>query len=87
VDENGTPTLLPWLAAENLGESLEPLESRTFAYAIPTRPNTEGPITVDARLRYRALAPHMLRTLELDELAANLEIFDIDEATTTVDVD
>ena len=87
VDENGTPTLLPWLAAEDLGESLAPLESRTFAYSIPTMPNTRGPITVDARLRYRAFAPHVLRALELDELVANLEIFDIDEATTTVNLD
>jgi hypothetical protein len=87
VDESGMPTLLSWLAAENLGEPLAPLESRTFAYSIPTTPNTEGPITVDARLRYRAFAPRVLRTLELDELVANLEIFDIDEATTTVDVD
>lgn len=64
---------------------------RTFTLFVPTQLDTVGPITVDVRLRYRAFPPFLVRIVEdvLDRsgLIPNLEIIDIHENSTTVEVE
>ncbi|MFQ5489606.1 MAG: cytochrome c family protein [Phycisphaerae bacterium] len=86
VDERGNPTVFPWKAAEHISNSLSPLFARTFTLFVPTQPDTVGPITVEARLRFRSFPPFLIRALGLDELVSRLEITDIDEQTITVEI-
>ena len=86
LDELGNPTVFPWLAAEHVSNSLSPLFVRTHTLFIPTEEATVGPITIEARLRFRTFAPYLLRALGLGELIEKLEIYDIDEATLAVEV-
>lgn len=86
LDERGNPTVFPWLAAEHVSNSLSPLFVRTNTLFIPTEEATVGPITIEARLRFRTFPPFLLRALGIGELVEKLEIYDIDEATLTVEV-
>lgn len=86
VDDSGTPQLFSWLATDHFSSSLPPLYERTYTLFLPTAPDTVGPITIDARLRFRSFAPHLLRTLGLTELVAGLEIYDIVSASIDVTV-
>ena len=86
VDEFGTPTVFPWKAAEHISSSLSSLYARTFTLFVPTEPDIVGPISVNARLRYREFPPFLLRALGLEQLVDRLEITDIDEDTKTVEV-
>ncbi len=86
VDAEGNPTVFPWWAAEHISNSLSPLYARTYTFFVPTQPDTVGPITIDARLRFRSFPPFLLRALGLQRYVEKLQITDIDEATTTVEV-
>ncbi|MCH7702977.1 MAG: cytochrome c family protein [Planctomycetes bacterium] len=86
IDETGNPTLFPWLAAEHISSALSPLYERTFTLFVPTTPDTVGPITIDAAVRFRPLPPFLLRALGAGALVENLVITNMDEATRTVEV-
>jgi hypothetical protein len=87
VDEQGNPTVFPWKAAEHISGSLPPLYARTVTLFVPTEADTPGPLTIDARLRYREFAPFLLRAIGLPELVERLEITDIGEAIEMVEVE
>lgn len=86
VDDSGTPELFSWRASDHFSNSLPPLYERTFTLFVPTEADTVGPITIDARLRFRSFAPHLLRLLGLGDKVARLEIFDIASASLQVNV-
>ena len=87
VDEFGNPTVFPWKATEHLSSALSPLFAKTFTFFVPTSPDTVGPITIEAQLRFRQFPPFLLRVLGLGELVEKLQIVDIHEATLTVQVE
>lgn len=85
VDATGAPTLFPWRAAEHHSDALEPLRERTATWFVPVPPGTPAPVTVTARLRFRALPPYLLRTLGLtDAQIGRLAIHDLAEDTVVV---
>jgi hypothetical protein len=78
VDADGAPTLFPWRAAEHPTRALQPLHERTATLFVPVPPGAQGPLEVTARLRFRALPPHLLRTLGLSEAqVAKVPIHDL----------
>lgn len=87
VDADGNPTVFPWVATEHISNSLSPLYARTWTLFVPTTPETVGPITIEARLRFRTFPPFLLRVLGFDDFAEKLVITDIHETTATVDVE
>jgi len=57
VDARGNPTVFPWKAAELITNSLSPLYARTLTLFVHTQPGTVGPLTIDAKLRFRSFPP------------------------------
>ncbi len=86
TNADGEPELFPWRAVEHFRRTLEPRHTRTVTLFVPVPLPMEGPLTVSARLRFRSHPPYLLRALGLDELIARVEIHDIDEASSTVEV-
>ncbi len=78
VDIDGNPEIFSWRAEELWHNSLQPLHTRVFTLFIPTGEAIQGPISVDARIRFRTHGPYLLRALGLDELLPRLHIVDID---------
>jgi hypothetical protein len=87
VDADGNPTVFSWEATEHVSTSLSPLYARTFTLFVPTAEDTQGPITIAARLRFRPFPPFLIRLLGFEDFVEKLVITDIDEATVTVDVE
>lgn len=87
TDVTGTPTVFSWRATEHHTNSLSPLYDRTATLFIPTTESTNGPIHIEARIRYRGFPPFLLRALELSEYIDKLEIFDIDSISIDVELD
>ena len=72
-------------AAEHVNRALTPLHERTATLFVPVPPEAQGPVTVRARLRFRALPPHLLRTLGLSEAqVAMVPIHDLAESEVVV---
>lgn len=84
VDEAGNPELFPWRAAEHTSASLAPLYARTATLFVPTAGATAGPVTVEARLRFRPYPPHLLRALGLEDAISRVPIIDLDAVTLEV---
>jgi hypothetical protein len=85
VGFDGTPQLFSWRSAEHTLDSIPPLLDRTFTLFIPTdQVASPGPVSIEARLRFRSHAPYLLRALGLPEKVEKLQIYDID--ATTLDV-
>ena len=78
-DAAGEPTFFTWRAT-SIDESglLQYGRSRVATYAIdvPADPPVAGPLTVEARLRFRPVSPAMVRMLDLERLLP-IEIFDM----------
>lgn len=85
LDASGAPVMFNWHAVGHESNALGPLEARTTAFTVATAPDTAGPLHVDARLRFRAYPPRLLRTLGLDHLQEELQIVDIHVADATVE--
>ncbi len=85
-DKDGNRTIFPWRAVEKVSNSLAPLAEQTTTFSIPTEAAV-GPITIDAKLRFRQTAPFAARTLGLGDIVDRLEIHDIGEAELTVAVE
>lgn len=77
VDHQGAPTLFSWVATEHSTRALSPLYDRTATLFVPTGDAVDLDVTVEARLRFRALPPHLLRRLGLHDEVEKLRVFDI----------
>lgn len=86
IGHNGTPELFPWRATEHRLSSLPPLYTRTFTLFVPVPEDAEGPVSVEARLRFRPYPPFLLRALGLDDLVEKVSIRDLAEASIEVAV-
>lgn len=75
--------VFPFQAITIIRNSLEPREERNLRYHVSLLQD-EGPYTIETKLRYRNLPPYVLRELQLDDLSAKLQIFDIDQETKLV---
>ena len=84
VDANGAPTVLSWVATEHTSNALSPLYERTYTLFIPTALAKDPKVTIDARLRFRAFPPYLLRYLGLGDKVSKLDIYDLASDTTTV---
>jgi len=84
INIDGTPEIFTWRATEHWVAAIPPLLDRTFTLFVPTEEAVEGPITIDARIRFRSHGPYLLRALELDELVERLEVVDVDVTQATV---
>jgi hypothetical protein len=85
IDEVGQRTLFPWRARSVKKHVLEPLAREAVMQRVRIAADVSFPLTVRARLRFRAFAPRLLRALGLDALLPRLTIVDIAEATARVD--
>ncbi len=86
IDTKGDRTLFSWEAVEHTSDAIEPLRQRTWTLFLPVPKNATGPLTIEARLRFRAYGPFLLRLLGLADLIPGFPIWDIDSATATVQV-
>ncbi len=84
VDSRGQPTLFPWLASEHYSSSIPPLQERSFTYFVPTAAAAAGPIHLAVRLRFRTVAPFLLRALGLDASVDRVLTHDLATAATDV---
>ncbi len=80
VDEQGSHTVLPWkIVRFERMNTIPPKGSATENYAFFIPPKTNGPLTVEARLRYRSL-PQALADELLGEKSIKLPVVDMAEA-------
>ncbi len=86
VDAFGNPTFLPWMATEMQVASLSPLYPRTNTLFVPIGADTRGPVHVEAHLRFRQVAPFVLRAVGMDDKIDDLIVWDVASATTDIDV-
>lgn len=86
IDNVGDPVLFSWRASDRISTSLSPLYRRTFTLFVPTTDAAAGPLTIEARLRFRSFPPYLLRRLDLGDEGAKLPIYDIDATTLQTDV-
>ncbi len=86
TDADGNRTPFPWRAVENVSNSIAPLTERSTTFPIPTA-GAVGPITIDAKLRFRQAPPFVARALGLGAAVPRIEIHEIGEATLTVAVE
>ncbi|MBZ5712083.1 hypothetical protein K7C98_22800 [Nannocystis pusilla] len=77
VDARGRRVLLPWRATEHVSNAIEPLRERVFRLRVATASAGRGPLSVEARVLFRAFSPEALRALGLDEYAARLEVHEV----------
>jgi hypothetical protein len=84
IDEHGEETPFMWRAVRTESRLIPAFGSRTARYAIELGPGAALPLDVQARLRFRALPPYVLRALELGELTGYLPVFDMAEASLIV---
>lgn len=75
LDDSDTPTLLPWRAARVESHALEPLEERHIDLNVVVPSAAEGPLRVEAVLRFQSLPSALLDELGLPaELAHRIEL-------------
>lgn len=86
LDPRGEPTLFPWRAAAHVSHSLPPLQARELALRVPTSAAAPGPLAIEARILFRAFAPHALRALGLDAYTDDLEIHEVSRAAIGVEL-
>lgn len=84
INAQGEPELFPWRATEHRSATLGPLLDRTVTLFVPVGPDTPGPVTIDARLRFRTHAPFLLRALGLPDLVERVGTYDLAEAQAIV---
>lgn len=79
-DASGEQQVLTWLATEHVNNTIPPGESRTLRFRVPVPSDAVGPLRAQAQVNYRSYAPSLLRTLGLERLLDNLEVFPIASA-------
>lgn len=80
TDETGQPTLFSWRAADHTSRAIQPLHARTWTLFLPV-PDHANEVTVEARLRFRPLPPHLLRLVGMEAEASQIPIYDVDTAS------
>jgi hypothetical protein len=85
--EDGEPELLPWRATEHVSNSISPNYDRSYTLFVPTGEVVAGPIQISVRVLFRSMPPYLLRYLELDDLIAKLEIFEVASKSVVVTVE
>ncbi|WP_170135665.1 multiheme c-type cytochrome [Nannocystis exedens] len=86
VDARGERVLFPWRAARHVSNAIEPLGERVFELRVPTASTDRGPLSVEARVLFRAFSPTALRALGLDEYVARLEIHEVSRSRASVEL-
>ena len=86
VTADGTPEIFPWRASEHINSALSPLYERTHTLFVPVPAVVNGPLQIDARLRFRSFPPYLLRALGLGDKVDQIPIFDIDVASLQVEI-
>ncbi len=84
LDARGNPTILTWQAKEHVSRSLGPLHARTYTLFVPTSSTTQGPLSVQATVKFRPFAPFLFRVLQIPEQPQ--PIYDVAQARAAVDV-
>lgn len=87
TDHGGDPTLFPWVAIEHTSPAIPARHDKTWTLFVPTTETTPGPIRIEAKLRFRAYGPYLLRAVGLDALIDRLQIIDVDTADLVVDIE
>jgi hypothetical protein len=77
TDVNGHPTLFSWKAEDHTSRAISPGYARTWTLFLPV-PDDAVDVTVEARLRFRPLPPHLLRLVGLTAEADAVPIYDVD---------
>jgi len=65
---------------------IPPLATRTADYRVRVSLDTQGPLLLSVRLRYRNLPPHLLRDLGIPQLRPKLRIADIQDYQAAIPV-
>lgn len=78
LDEQGQPELYSWRAHGHESNALAPMSARDYRFSPHIPGGLEGPLTITARLHFRALPPFLLRELGLDELVDLAVVRDLD---------
>ena len=86
IYDDGTyeEVLLPFKAFDIIKNNLMPFEPKSGIYPVSLPRNTKGPISVEARLRYRNLPPYLLDFLGVGELKDRLVINDMATGSTSI---
>ncbi|MEQ1501799.1 MAG: multiheme c-type cytochrome [Myxococcota bacterium] len=84
VDGTGARTVFPWIADEHASGAIPPGYTRTWTLFVPTDPTVVGPITVHGTVRFRALAPYLLRLVGMEDAIPAIEIHALAEDTLEV---
>lgn len=79
LDAQGKPEMFPWHATEHVSSSLPPRHLRTFTLFVDTASAASGPLSVQARVRFRTHPPYLLRLLGLEALIDQLELHTVAE--------
>lgn len=85
IDARAEPTVFTWIADEHASSTLPPGYVRTATLFVPTDDVGTWPLTVSARLRFRAVPPFLLRLVGLGDRAGDVPIHDLATATAQVD--
>lgn len=80
TDGTGAPTLFSWQAADHTSRAISPGYARTFTLFVPV-PQDAGELTLEARLRFRPIPPHLLRKTGLEDLIPEVPTYDVDQAS------
>lgn len=86
VDAEGQPTFLPWAAREHTSAALPPRHDRTWTLFVPTPGDVVGPVTIQARLRFRSHAPYLLRAIGMSDAVPKVQVHDLAADTLVVPV-
>lgn len=88
IDGAGQPTIFSWNATEHRTGSISPGHDRTFTLFVPVPETAEGPVQIDARVRFRPYPPFLIAELGLIETLDPdaLRVRDVAEASATVNV-
>lgn len=84
VDAHGQRTRLSHEAVEHRSRALQPLQARTVTRFVEVPADATGPLTVRARLRFRAAGPHLYRLAGLPVPALPITDIDVVEGVVTL---
>ena len=84
IDAAGSPTPFPWRATDHASAAIPPLHERTYTLFVDPPDALRGPVSIEAQLRFRSVAPWLLRRLGLDDLVDRLVVRDLATASATV---
>lgn len=84
LSKDGTPTFLPWDADELTTNAIAPGYPRTNTFFVPIPEDAVGPVTVTTRLRFRQIAPFVLRAIGMPDAVNDLRTWDLAQETAEI---